>query len=338
MTAGRAGSARVVLVTDAPWGSTEPEAAVLDQVGARLVCAERGDEAELLQLVPAADAILTCFQHVTPAVVRAGARLEVIGRYGIGVDNIAVAEATGLGIPVTNVPDYCADEVAEHVLALILAHERGVVRFADGTRAGDWSLGRGLPLRRVAGRTLGIIGFGRIGSALAAKVRGLGLEVLVHDRSADARVVSDAGAAGVRLEELARRSDYISVHVPLTDETRGLVGGEFLAAMKPDAFLVNCARGAIVDQDALLEALRVGRLGGAGLDVFEPEKLPEGHPLLTDPRVVATPHVAFYSEESILELQTRAAENVAAILDGRRPASIVNPEVLQLERWRGLRG
>jgi D-3-phosphoglycerate dehydrogenase len=319
---------KLVLVTDAPWGSTEPEAAVLARVGARLVHAERGDETELLRLVPAADAILTCFEHVTPAVVRAGVRLRVIGRYGIGVDNIAVAEATERGIPVTNVPDYCADEVAEHVLALILAHERGLLRYADGIRAGDWSLGRGLPLRRVAGRTLGIVGFGRIGSALAAKVAGLGLELLVHDRSADARTLAAAGAGAVPLDELARRADYVSIHLPLTGETRGLVGEAFLAAMKPGALLVNCARGAIVDQDALLEALRAGRLGGAGLDVFEPERLPDGHPLLTDPRVIATPHVAFYSQESVLELQTRAAENVAAVLDGRRPASVVNPEVL----------
>jgi D-3-phosphoglycerate dehydrogenase len=323
-----AGRDRLVLVTDAPWGSTEPEAAILEQVGARLVHAQRGDEAELLRLVPEADAILTCFEHVTTAVVRAGARLRVIGRYGIGVDNIAVAEATARGIPVTNVPDYCADEVAEHVVALILAHQRGVLRFADGVRSGDWSLERGLPLRRVAGRTLGVVGFGRIGSALAAKVSGLGLELLVHDRSADAATLAAAGAIGVGLDELAHRSDYVSVHLPLTAETRGLIGGDFLARMKPDAFLVNCARGAIVDQDALLEALRAGRLGGAGLDVFEPERLPDEHPLLTDPRVIATPHVAYYSEESILELQTRAAQNVATILDGRRPASVVNPEVL----------
>ena len=228
----------------------------------------------------------------------------------------------------TNVPDYCADEVAEHTLALMLAHARGLLRFADAVRSGDWSIGRGLPLRRVAGRTLGIVGFGRMGSALAAKAGGLGLELLVHDRSAGPQALAAAGAVGVGLDELVRRSDYVSIHLPLTDQTRGLVGRELLAAMKPDAFVVNCARGAIVDQDALLEALRAGRLGGAGLDVFEPERLPDGHPLLTDSRVVATPHVAFYSEESILELQTRAAENVAAVLDGRRPASIVNPEVL----------
>jgi D-3-phosphoglycerate dehydrogenase len=323
-----ADSPRLVLVTDAPWGSTEPEAAILERVGARLVHAEHGDEAELLRLVPTADAILTCFERVTPAVVRAGARLQVIGRYGIGVDNIAVAEATARGIPVTNVPDYCADEVAEHVLALIFAHERGLLRFAEGVRSGDWSVDRGLPLRRVAGRTLGIVGFGRIGSALSAKVAGLGLQLLVYDRSADATTLAAVGAAGVELGELARRSDYVSIHLPLTAETRALVSGELLAQMKPDTFLVNCARGAIVDQDALLDALRAGRLGGAGLDVFEPERLPDGHPLLTDRRVVATPHVAYYSKESILELQTRAAENVAAILDGRRPASIVNPEVL----------
>jgi D-3-phosphoglycerate dehydrogenase len=331
-------TAKIVLVTDYTWPSTEPEAEVLARVGARIVAAETGEEDELLELVPAADAILTCFKHVTPAVVRAGERLQVIGRYGIGVDNIAVAEATRLGIPVTNVPEYCADEVAEHVLALVLAHERSICRYAAGVAAGDWSLGRGLPMRRVSGRTLGIVGLGCIGAVLAPKARGLGLRVLACDPTAGTDELEAAGAEPVGLAELAERSDYVSIHAPLTEETRGLVGREVLSRMKPTAFLVNTARGAIVDQDALAEALHAGRIAGAGLDVFEPEQLPAGHPLLTAPGVIATPHVAFYSEESIRELEVKAAENVAAILAGRRPAAVVNPEVLALPRWSHLRG
>lgn len=326
-----------VLVTDHTWPTTEPEAAVLERVGAELVAAESGEEAELVELVLEADAILTCFALVTPAVVRAGRRLQVIGRYGIGVDNIAVDEATRLGIPVTNVPAYCVDEVAEHVLALILAHERGILRYDVAVRSGDWTPAPGLPIRRVAGKTLGIVGFGRIGQALAAKASGLGLRVIAADPTAADAELAALEVERVSLEELAASSDYVSIHAPLTDETRGLVDDAFLRSMKRSSFLVNAARGAIVDQPALVEALREGGIAGAGLDVFEPDRLPPDHALLAEQTLIATPHVAFYSEESILELETRAAENVAAILSGRRPASVVNPEVLDLSRWQHLR-
>ena len=329
-------SSHVVLVTDYTWPSTEPEAAVLARVGARLLVAETGEEDELLELAPRADAILTCFKRVSSAVVRAAPRLQVIGRYGIGVDNIAVAEATRLGIPVTNVPAYCVDEVAEHVLALVLAHERSICRFDAAVRNGDWSLAGGLPIRRVAGRVLGIVGFGRIGQALARKARGLDLELVVHDPTVEPSALAVAGARHVSLADLAATADIVSIHAPLTPETDGLIGADFLARMKPDAFLVNAARGAIVDKDALTCALLEGRIAGAGLDVFVPERLPPDDPLLSAPGVLVTPHVAFYSEQAVLELEVRAAENVAAILAGRRPASIVNPEVLDLPRWADL--
>ena len=322
-----------VLVTDYTWPSTEPEAEVLARVGARLVVAATGEEEELLELVPAADAILTCFKRVGPAVVRAGTRLQVIGRYGIGVDNIAVEEATRLGIPVTNVPEYCSDEVAEHVLALLLALERSIAGFDAAVRAGDWSLARGLPMRRVAGRTLGIVGLGRIGAALARKATALGLRVLAHDPTASPAELGAVGAESVELLELAAASDYVSLHCPLTSDTRNLIDRAFLRTMRPDAYLLNASRGGLVDTDALVEALRGGGIRGAGLDVLEPEPLPSGHPLLGLERVLLTPHVAFFSSESVWELETRAAENVAAVLSGRRPEHVVNPEVLDLPRW-----
>jgi D-3-phosphoglycerate dehydrogenase len=293
---------------------------VLAAVGAELVLAPTGAEAELIELVADADAILTCFAQVTPAVIAAGARLQVIGRYGIGVDNIAVAEATARGIPVTNVPVYCRDEVAEHVLAMVLSLVRGLHRYDRAVRAGDWSLATGLPTRRVRGTTVGIVGYGRIGRALADKARALGMDIVVHDRHA---------RDSLGLLELAARSDFVSLHVPATAETTGMIGAEFLAAMKPTAYLINAARGALVDQDALAAALDRGEIAGAGLDVFVPERLPVDHPLLRSDRVLATPHTAFYSEESMAELARLAAENVAAVLAGRRPAAVVNPQVLE---------
>lgn len=312
-----------VLVTDITWADTRVEDAVLAEVGAETVLAPTGAEDELIELVSDADAILTCFAHVTARVVAAGERLRVIGRYGVGTDNIAVDEATRRGIPVTNVPVYCTDEVAEHVLALALALARGIARYDRAVRAGDWSLATGLPLHRVSGSTLGVVGFGAIGKALAARARGLGLEVIAHDPDRDS--IRAAGAEPVELLDLARRSDFVSLHVPLRESTRGLVGKEFLRAMKPTAYLLNASRGAVVDHDALAEVLERGAIAGAGLDVFEPEPLPPEHPLLAQGRLLVTPHVAFYSEESIRDLARLAAENVAAVLTGRRPTALVNP-------------
>jgi D-3-phosphoglycerate dehydrogenase / 2-oxoglutarate reductase len=319
-----------VLVTDYTWESTAREAAVLAEVGASLVAAETGAEDELLDLVPEADAILTCFAHVTPAVIRAGERLKVIGRYGIGVDNIAVDEATRRGIPVTNVPAYCLHEVAEHVLALILCMARGIHLYDRAVRRGHWALATGRPIPRIAGSTLGIVGFGRIGRALAAKAAGLGLHVVAHSPSTPQDHIRVAGAEPVELLELARRSDFVSLHVPLTERTRNLVGDAFLAAMKPTAYLVNAARGAVVDRVALQNALANQQIAGAALDVFVPEQLEPDDPLLAGERLLATPHVAFYSEESVAALATLAASNVAAVLAGKRPADIVNPEIYEL--------
>ncbi|HKP05950.1 MAG TPA: C-terminal binding protein [Microbacterium sp.] len=325
-----------VLVTDYTWDSLDRESAILADAGATLVVAETGEEAELVRLVDDADAILTCFARVTPEVVRAGRNLKVIGRYGIGTDNIAVDEATRLGIPVTNVPDYCVAEVAEHTLAVILGLVRSIALYDRNVRNGDWSLAAGAPIHRLHGRTLGLVGFGSIARAVASRASALGLRVLAHTRSAPADEVRACGAEPVSLEELTTRSDIISLHVPHTADTNRMVDAAFLAAMKPGAYLVNTARGGVVDQDALVAALDSGWLGGAGLDVFTPERIVGDHPLLQHPRVIATPHVAFYSEESIAELATRAAENVAAILTGRRPIATVNPTVYESSRWADL--
>ncbi len=326
-------SEKIVLVTDFTWPSTAPEAEVLARVGARLLEAETGSEEELLGLVPQADAILTCFKQVPASVVRAGTKLQVIGRYGIGVDNIPVDEATRLGIPVTNVPAYCLDEVAEHALALLLAGARSILRYDRALQAGDWSLATGMPVYRVAGRTLAIIGFGKIGRTLARKAAALDLQLVAHDPWVPDEEIRAAGVEPAGLDEALARADFVSLHTPLTEETQHLLNAERLARIKPGAFVINTARGALIDQQALLQALQDGRVSGAGLDVFVPEHLPAGHPLLAQPGVIATPHTAFYSEEAVLELERLAAQNVADILSGKRPVDVVNPEVLALPRW-----
>jgi D-3-phosphoglycerate dehydrogenase / 2-oxoglutarate reductase len=330
-------AAFTVVVTDHPWPSVEAEQEILGRVGACMRFADSPGGADLEALVSDADAILTCFGQVGPAVVRAGTRLKVIARYGIGVDNIAVDTATENGILVTNVPSYCQDEVTDHALAMILAFARQLVTFDRGVRDGDWSLEQlRHPVRRIRGATLGIVGLGKIGVLLASKARALGFGVIAHDIDA-ASARSHDEVELVSLEELARRADYVSLHLPLVEATRNLVDEAFLRTMKPTAFLINTARGGVVDQDALGLALREGWIAGAALDVFTPERIPSDDPLLSLPNVIATPHVAYYSAESLLDLGRLAAENVAAVLAGERPASVVNPEVLALERWRGLR-
>jgi len=324
-----------VVVTDHPWRSVEAEQEILAGVGARMRFADSTSEVDLLSRD--ADAILTCFGDVGPAVVRAATKLKVIGRYGTGVDNIAVDVATANGILVTNVPAYCQDEVTDHALAMILAFARQLLVFDRRLRADDWSLGQlAHPVRRIRGRTLGIVGLGRNGLLLATKARALGLEILAHDIHVRPALDSD-GVEFVSLQELARRADYVSLHVPLVEDTRNLVDEAFLRSMKPSAVLINTARGGIVDQDALITALRERWIAGAALDVFTPERILMDDPLLSLPNVIATPHVAYYSEESLIDLGRLAAENVAAVLAGRKPAAIVNPEVLDLECWRHLR-
>ncbi len=328
---------KVILVTDYTWSSTAPEAQVLAEVGGTLLLARTGTEQELLGLVPQADAILTCFAKVPASVIRAGTKLQVVGRYGIGVDNIDVAEATRLGIPVTNVPAYCLDEVAEHALALLLACARKVVSYHNAVRAGNWSLKTGMPMYRVRGQVLGVLGFGKIGQTLATKAQAFGLTIIAHDTFVKPEVFPQYAAEPVSLDELFARSDFISIHTPLTPETRGLVNAARLRQMKPTAYVINTARGPVIDQQALLQALHDHWIAGAALDVFDPETLPADHPLLAEPGLIATPHVAFYSEESVLELEIKAARNVAAILSGVRPEFTVNPEVYALPRWQQLR-
>lgn len=315
-----------VLVTDYAWPSLDRERAVLAEVGAELVAAETGEEEELVRLAPPCDAILTCWQRVTPAVLDAAPGCRVVARYGVGVDNIAVDHATQLGIVVTNVPGFCVDEVSEHALALVLALARKVVDFAVQTRSGEWDNAGAGSIHRLRGQTLGVIGYGEIGGATATKARALGMEVVALTRSG--RDLPDGVEDAASLDDLLERSDFVSIHVPLTPETEGLIGEPQLRRMKPSACLINTARGAIVDQAALVRALSEGWIAGAGLDVLASEPPDLGEPLLGLEGVIVTPHASFYSEESTAELQRRAAGCVAEVLRGDVPEDVVNREVL----------
>ena len=254
-----------VVITDHVWPTTDPERAVLEAGGAEVVVSPNGEEATLIELSRDADAIMTCFAQVTENVVRAAERCQVIGRFGVGVDNIAVDAATELGIAVTYVPDYCVDEVSDHVMAMLHAWNRKIVLFDRAVKEHGWA-SQGLTMRimRLRGKTLGIVGFGRIGQAVATKANAFGLRVLAADPVVPSATVESFGANLVDMATLLRESDFVSLHAPLTNETRNLIGTEELALMKPDSFLINAARGPLIDEDALYKALIAGTIAGAG--------------------------------------------------------------------------
>jgi D-3-phosphoglycerate dehydrogenase / 2-oxoglutarate reductase len=318
-----------VFVTDMVFPDFATERAILEPLGYGLrYCGELRDEEEIAREAADAVAILTCFAQVSADAIAGAADLRVVGRYGVGVDNIAVSAASGRGIPVTNVREYCVDEVSEHAIALAFALARKTAEADRDVRAGGWPVLGLKPIRRMAGRPFGVVGFGRIARAVAAKAAALGMPVLAYDPFLDDAEIAAAGATPVSLVQLLAEAAFVSLHVPLTPETHHLIDAERIALMRDDAILINTARGPLVDGDALAAALADGRLAGAGLDVLETEPPPAGHPLLALPNVVVTPHVAFYSEESLIELKRRATENVAAVLEGRDTDAIVNGAAL----------
>ena len=318
-----------VLITDYVWPSVEPERAVLAKVGAELVVAPDGSEETLASLAKDVDGILTCFAQVTDTVVRAAERCVVIGRCGVGVDNIAVDTATELGIAVTYVPDYCVDEVSDHVMALLLAWNRRVVLLHTSVKTDGWgSVPLTMRMMRLRGKKLGIIGFGRIGQAVCSKARAFGLEVMAHDPFVSADLAAERGATSVDMPTLLTESHFVTLHAPLIPDTRNMIGKAELATMKPEAFLINAARGGLIDEDALYDALTRGQIAGAGVDVLVDPAPPPNHPLLKLDNLLVTPHVAFFSQEATLELEERAAGEVAHVLQGQMPDNLVNPEVL----------
>ena len=318
-----------VLLTDYAWPDLDLERAILSKANAKLVVADKTDTASLAALAADCDAIMTNWAKVSQPVIAAATRCKIIARLGIGLDNIDVAEATRRKIIVTNVPDYCIIEVAEHALALLLSQARKVAFYHRETKSGRYELQAGPALRRIEGQTLGIVGLGNIGRKLAEKAAAIGLNILATGRTVPKKESLPAKTAWCTLDELLTRSDYISLHIPATSETTHLLGTKQFAMMKPTAYLINTARGALIDNAALSAALTAGKLAGAALDVQDPEPPDLSQPPWNDPRVIVTPHAAFTSLESLENLRTRTAQQVAAVLQGAKPENIINPEVLK---------
>lgn len=283
-------------------------------------------EIALAQILGKAEAILLGTRaKVDAAIMGAAPSLRAIVRYGIGTDNIAVDEATRRDIAVANVPDYCVDEVADHAVTLLLAASRHLIAAYSAARSGTWGTSTMQGVARLSMQTVGVVGFGRIGQTVARKLTPFVARVLAFDPVIPAHEVAAKGAEPADLSTLLRSSDYVSLHCPLTPDTRHLVDAQTLAQMKPHAWLINTSRGELIDEAALVEALTARRLGGAALDVLTAEPPSADHPLLALDNVLITPHVAWYSESAVVDLRRKAAEQVRVLLLGGRPQWLVNP-------------
>lgn len=314
-----------VVITDCDHGHTDPEERVFAEAGFDLRLAECKSSSDVIEQAREADALINQYAPIDDTVLAHLQRCQGIVRYGVGVDNVDVEAATRRGVWVVNVPDYGTEEVSDHALALLVNLLRGVGRYDQAVRSGEWDYSAVRPLRRLRSLTVGVVGCGRIGADFARKVRCLGVHALGYDAAGvPEELVSDGVVEPVDFGELLTRADAVSLHVPLTGETRHLIGTDQFSCMKPGAYLLNTSRGELVDSAALLRALDEGKIAGAALDVLEAEPPEEGDPLVNHERILITPHAAWYSEESMETLKSEVAREVVRVMSGERPRSPVN--------------
>jgi len=317
----------LVAVADSVFPNLDPAREVLSAIDAELQLAAEPKPEPILALAHDADAVLVTYAKITGDMIRQMSRCRVISRFGIGVDNVDLEAATAAGIVVTKVPDYCIDEVSDHTMALLLSAVRKIPFSNRQVHGGEWRMPAVVPIHRLRGRVLGLVGFGRIPQLVAPKARAFGLRVVAYDPFVPDDVFEHADVAKVDFPSLLRISDYVSIHSPLVPETRGLFNADAFRQMKPTAYLVNTARGPIIDEAALAAALDAKEIAGAAVDVMTQEP-PVGSPLVGRDDVLITPHTSFYSEESLIELQTKAAQEVVRVLTGqpvRNPVNQVGP-------------
>jgi D-3-phosphoglycerate dehydrogenase len=308
-----------VIVTDQVFPALDVERRILHAIDADLEVLSDSSPDSIKANARDADAILTTYAPISADIIASLQRCKVIARYGIGVDNIDLQAARDRGIAVTNVPDYCVEEVADHAIALLLTLARKITIGNRVVRGGGWSISDLRPVLRLRGRTLGLIGFGHIGRAVSVRALVLGLNVTVFDPLLPDNAFEDLEVSrATELGGVLSSSDFVSIHAPLTDTTRGMIDSAAIDRMPSGAVLINTSRGPIVNTAAVVRALRSGHLGGAGLDVFDTEP-PDADVLKGVENLVATPHSAFYSEQSIEESQTKAAEAILAVLQGKEP-------------------
>lgn len=321
----------LVAVADSVFPNLDLARAVVARAGAELRLAPQPTPESIVATAKDADALLVTYAKITADMIGQMKKVRIISRFGIGVDNVDLEAATRQGIVVTKVPDYCIDEVSDHAVALLLSLIRKIPFSSARAHAGRWDMPAVVPIHRLRGTVLGLVGFGRIPQLVAPKAQAFGMRVIANDPYIPAPVMEKANVGRVEFSELVKTSDYISIHSPLLPETRHLFSTEVFRQMKPGSLLVNTARGPIVDEAALAAALDAKQLAGAALDVLEQEP-PVSSPLFGRDNVILTPHTSFYSVESLEELQTKASEEVVRVLSGQPPRNPVNPEALATPR------
>jgi D-3-phosphoglycerate dehydrogenase len=318
-----------VVITDCDHGSIEEEKDEFGRMGAELILAQVQKEEDLIRVCKEADGLVNQYALLTRRVLENLPKCKVVSRYGVGVDSVDLKAATDLGIIVANVPDYCMDEVANQTVSMILTLVRKTAFFDKKVKSGQWDFHLGMPIYRTKGKTLGLIGCGRIGLEVAKRMSAFGIKVIAFDP------YLDKISQGVELRDfdtVLKESDFISIHCPLNDSTRHLIGDVAIKKMEKKPIIINTSRGPIIDEKALIKALEKGLISGVGLDVLEKEPPDSQNPLLKMDNVVLSPHVGFYSVESISELKRRTAKNVVDVLTGKWPGSVVNREVMAKTR------
>jgi len=308
----------VIAVTDSVFPTLDPAKAALARLNPTYRMAKSASADDILAVARDADALLITYAKITREIIGQLTKCKAIGRFGLGVDNIDLPAAKEKGIAVNYVPDYCIREVSDHTMALLLSLIRKVPLSNKLVQAGRWEMPAVVPIRRIEGTVLGLVGFGHIPRLVAPKAQAFGIKVIAYDPFAKAELFKAANVESVDFDTLLQRSDYVSVHAPLIAQTRGMMNANAFAKMKKGAYIVNTARGPLIDEPALIAALDAGQVGGAGLDVVATEPLAKDSPLLGRDNVIVSPHTAFYSIEALEELQSKCASDVARVLSGEK--------------------
>jgi D-3-phosphoglycerate dehydrogenase len=308
----------VIAVTDSVFPSLDPAKAALAKLNPTFLMSKSSNADDILAVAKDADAILVTYAKLTRDILMQLTKCKAIGRFGLGVDNIDLPAAKEKGIAVNYVPDYCIREVSDHTMALLLALIRKIPLSNKLVQSGRWEMPAVVPIRRIEGTVLGLIGFGHIPRLVAPKAKAFGIKVVAYDPYAKPEIFKTAGVESVDFDTLLNTSDYVSVHAPLLPATRGLMNAGVFGKMKKGAYIVNTARGPLIDEPALIAALDSGQIGGAGLDVVAAEPLAKDSALLGRDNVIISPHTAFYSIEALTELQTKCAIDVARVLSGEK--------------------
>lgn len=317
-----------VVVSDSPFPDDQPFIDELQKIDCEVIFADLNDKDSFYDLCGRADGMIVTYADINSEVIGKLKKCRVLARTGVAVNNIDVKEATKNNIYVTNVVTAQVDDVSNHAVAMLLTSVKKIPLLNNHVKDGNWSLKIAQPIHKLAGRTLGLAGFGHIAKEVARKVKAFGINVIAYDPYVDQEVFDKFDVKKVEFEDLVTESDFISVHLPLNKTTKDMFGFKEFGKMKANMYIINTARGGIINEEALIDALDKNRIAGAGLDVLATEFPGKTHPLYKYPNVIITPHSAYYSEECVQDLQTMAANELVRVLSGEKPFSLVNKELL----------